>query len=195
MKSETSATESASNNKEIHDDNENEIGNSNDLIIEDGFPAFNTFTKTKAKTQEQEAEPKLPRYPFASFPTALTLSNNQLTSLLSDCEKVFTARTKDEDDAYSTGITFFLPAAMKPRCALESLARTIFTAHTSNLIPGKHYDLERSGAEWWTLVLDAASTSASTESTSKEKKEKKRRRKRRTTKEMRWECTMTPTMD
>jgi hypothetical protein len=79
--------------------------------------------------------------------------------LLHDCQLAFTARTKDESSAYSSGCTFFIPASMKPRCALERLALDIFQAHVKDLDPDKHYDLERSGAEWWTLVLDTSSKS------------------------------------
>jgi hypothetical protein len=43
---------------------------------------------------------------------------------------------------------------MKPRCALEALALNIFQEHTKDLPKGS-FLLEQSGAEWWTLVLDA----------------------------------------
>jgi len=62
----------------------------------------------------------------------------------------------EDDAAYSTGATFFMPAVMKPRCALEDLALRIFKSHTDGLVVGRDYDLERSGAEWWTLVLDSS---------------------------------------
>jgi len=80
-----------------------------------------------------------------------------MENLVHDCELAFTARTKEESDAYSSGATFFMPASMKPRCALEQLTMNIFNAHTKGLEPGKHFDLERSGAEWWTLVMDTKS--------------------------------------
>jgi len=55
---------------------------------------------------------------------------------------------------------------MKPRCALEALAQTIFRAHVDSLEGWEDdgekkllYDSERSGTEWWTLVLDTPSPS------------------------------------
>mmetsp|Transcript_6611 Transcript_6611/g.12455 ORF Transcript_6611/g.12455 Transcript_6611/m.12455 type:complete len:489 (+) Transcript_6611:97-1563(+) len=164
----------------------------NDLILDQGFPALNTFhlslTKSSSsssplsssssqegggdnETLQLSNQDPIPRYPFASFPSALSVptTNNSSTStstststsimddLLYDCQIAFTARTKDESSAYSSGSTFFIPASMKPRCALERLALDIFQSHTHDLQPGKHYDLERSGAEWWTLVLDTSS--------------------------------------
>jgi hypothetical protein len=50
---------------------------------------------------------------------------------------------------------------MKPRCALERLALDIFQIHTQGLEPGTHFDLERSGADWWTLVLDTSKSGCS----------------------------------
>mmetsp|Transcript_34280 Transcript_34280/g.51169 ORF Transcript_34280/g.51169 Transcript_34280/m.51169 type:complete len:496 (-) Transcript_34280:1510-2997(-) len=125
---------------------------SNDFIITDGFPALNNFRKEK--------DPPIPRNSFASYSNALCLSSNKRcrSSLLEDCEKVFTARTKDGDAAYSAGCTFFVPCHMKPRCALEKLALDVFRTHTKGL--EGLYDEERSGAEWWTLVLESSPTSS-----------------------------------
>jgi len=66
---------------------------------------------------------------------------------------VFTARDKPDGAAYSAGQTFFLPANMKPRCALEAIAMKIFQEHTKDLEPGTFIPAE-SGANWWTLVMD-----------------------------------------
>jgi hypothetical protein len=83
---------------------------------------------------------------------------NYLSTLREECEIVFSARDVEEGEAYSSGVTFFLPAGATPRCALEDLVLQIFRAHTHDLIPGHHYDIERSGAEWWTLVLETNSS-------------------------------------
>jgi len=129
--------------------------NSNDLVINDGFAALNTFRLPKmGETNVTEEVDPVPRSQFASFPSALIVGQDKMQDLVHDCELAFTARTKEDSDAYSSGATFFAPAAIKPRCALEKLAMDIFQAHTKGLEAGKHYDLERSGAEWWTLVLD-----------------------------------------
>uniref|UniRef100_A0A7S3PX14 Uncharacterized protein n=1 Tax=Chaetoceros debilis TaxID=122233 RepID=A0A7S3PX14_9STRA len=129
--------------------------NSNDLVIKDGFAALNTFRLPKiGETNVTEEVDPVPRSQFASFPSALIVGQDKMQDLVHDCELAFTARTKEDSDAYSSGATFFAPAAIKPRCALEKLAMDIFQAHTKGLEAGKHYDLERSGAEWWTLVLD-----------------------------------------
>ena len=116
-----------------------------DLILDEGFPVLSDF---KPGSSEAERFP-VPRAPFASYTNAITFA--QRTSFLNDCALVFNARAT-EGDEYSSGSTFFLPSSMKPRCALEALAQTIFNKHTEGL-EGK-FDPKNSGAEWWTLVLD-----------------------------------------
>ena len=133
--------------------------NSNDLIIDNGFAVLNSFRRPKPGDKpgtEIPQEDPVPRYSFASFPSSLAIDNGQMEHVISDCNSAFSARTKEDSDAYSSGATYFIPASMKPRCALEELAMNIFKAHTKGLEPGKDFDLERSGAEWWTLVLDTA---------------------------------------
>ena len=90
-----------------------------------------------------------------------------------DCQVVFDARTRsgnndddddddDDDDEenhnieteYSEGSTYFLPCSMKPRCTLEQMVHSIFQLHTQHLHPSTFVP-EQSGAEWWTLVLNA----------------------------------------
>jgi hypothetical protein len=129
-----------------------------DLILDEGFPVLSDF---KPGSSEADRFP-VPRAPFTSYTNAITFS--QRSSFLNDCALVFNARATDGDE-YSSGSTFFLPSLMKPRCALEALAQTIFKAHTQGL-EGK-FDPKNSGAEWWTLVLDNKSTE-NNESPSKE---------------------------
>mmetsp|Transcript_27502 Transcript_27502/g.32095 ORF Transcript_27502/g.32095 Transcript_27502/m.32095 type:complete len:457 (-) Transcript_27502:25-1395(-) len=136
-------------NKERINDN-----HSNDLIIDDGFPALNDFKDNGLNKDTKISKDPIPRSSFESFSSALTISKEQTDNIVHDCELTFTARTKEDSDAYSNGATYFVPASMKPRCALEKLAMEIFKTHTKDLIPGRHYDVERSGAEWWTLVLE-----------------------------------------
>lgn len=124
---------------------------SKDLIINEGFAVLNTFVI--GKTNDGDSDP-IPKYPFASFPSAVNVNLNEMQNIIHDCELAFTARTREDSESYSTGATFFLPALMKPRFALEALAFDIFKAHTQDLEPGKHYDPERSGAEFWTLILE-----------------------------------------
>jgi hypothetical protein len=147
----------------------------NDLIIDEGFAVLNDFRPGAIAADDGGGNAKsdpIPRCPFASYRNALSISSDiHRESLLNDCSLVFTARTKDDSDGYSTGSTFFLPCLMKPRCALEALAERIFRAHVNSLgdyedpeKDGKSrslYDPERSGAEWWTLVLDTPSGGAS----------------------------------
>ena len=77
-----------------------------------------------------------------------------MEKLLQDSKTVFSARNGRPGQSYSAGETYFLPAAMTPRCGLERLARAVFNLHAGALIPGEDYDANLSGAEWWTLVLD-----------------------------------------
>lgn len=120
-----------------------------DLILDEGFTVLSDF---KPGSSEADRFP-VPRAPFASYTNAINFA--QRSSFLNDCALVFNARATDGDE-YSSGSTFFLPSLMKPRCALEALAQTIFKAHTVGL-EGK-FDPKNSGAEWWTLVLDNKST-------------------------------------
>ena len=97
---------------------------SNDLIVDQGFAVLNNFQPPKPGDNTKEVIDEdliIPRYPFASFDSALSIS--QRDAFLNDCSTVFTARTKEDSDSYSTGETFFLPCLMKPRCALEALVR------------------------------------------------------------------------
>ena len=151
----------------------------NDLIIVEGFPALNSFppqtdddlsekssNDTKKSSVAAVSPDPLPLDSFLSHQSALTFppcsgrteQSQGLRDLLFDCEKAFAARSKEHDAAYSAGITYFLPCLMAPRCGLEALARRIFQSHVSGagLEEGKDYDPERSGAEWWTLVLDSS---------------------------------------
>ena len=95
----------------------------------------------------------LPRHPFACYSQALEIPDEFSDSIKRDCQRVFTARSTEDQAAYSAGTTFFVPAVMKPRCALEGLALAIFQAHVKDL--DGMYNPEQSGAEWWTLILDA----------------------------------------
>jgi len=124
--------------------------NENDLVIRDGFPALK---RRDGKGPLISGEEPLPRHAFASYANALHIPEEFTDVIQRDCEKVFTARNIEDDAAYSAGTTFFVPAVMKPRCALEGLALRIFQAHVEGL--DGMYNPEQSGAEWWTLMLDA----------------------------------------
>eukprot|EP00977_Amphora_coffeiformis_P028800 scaffold37161_cov153-Amphora_coffeaeformis.AAC.1 len=120
-----------------------------DFVIRDGFPAL----RNPDGTHWVEGDEPLPQAPVRIFPQALTVAADGWSTLYQDCRTVFSARTRDDDQAYSAGVTYFLPAVMKPRCALEAVVQAIFQAHTACLPPGSMLE-EQSGAEWWTLVLD-----------------------------------------
>lgn len=149
---------------------------SHDLIIDKGFTVLNDF---KPGADNSEKSDPIPRSPFASYANALSMpSSSSRASFLNDCSLVFTARTKEDSDGYSTGSTFFLPCLMNPRCALEALAQTIFRAHVDSLegmedaengvVKKLLYDPERSGAEWWTFLLDTPSDGVAAKSDSKD---------------------------
>lgn len=101
-----------------------------DLIVDEGFAVLNNFKPTKdgnAATKDP-----IPRYPFASFANAISMpSESQKNAFLNDCSVVFTARTREDSESYSTGETFFLPCLMKPRCALEALVRIARASSTA----------------------------------------------------------------
>ena len=93
--------------------------------------------------------------------------------ILADCRRVFTARSvKKEADGgakqqYSSGETFWIAAQDEPRCALEHLAQQIFHLHVTDAArrwedecerdpdAPPPFDPTRSGAEWWTQVIDS----------------------------------------
>lgn len=141
----------ASKPAEESNDTDNGPGET-DLVIRDGFPALR-IPGTKWKPMVDGKEP-IPRHEFWASEDVVEFHSNHLQSLREDCETVFTARDKPDGQAYSAGQTFFLPAKMEPRCALEALVKEIFNKHVENLDDGT-YNPENSGAEWWTLVMDA----------------------------------------
>ena len=131
---------------------------SNDLIIDEGFVVLNNYNNKSVKGDDDDYDDAkksssddhlIPRCSFASYSNALSIPlDTHCTMLLNDCSLVFTARTKDDSDGYSTGSTFFLPCLMKPRCALEGLAQQIFHAHVKNTLAeifdevGIHFDAD-----------------------------------------------------
>lgn len=131
-------------------DDDNGPGES-DLIIRDGFPALR-IPGTKWKPMIDGEEP-IPRHEFWVGEDAITFHPDYFESLREDCETVFTARDKPDGKAYSEGQTFFLPATMKPRCALEALVKEIFQKHVAHLKEGT-FNPKNSGANWWTLVMN-----------------------------------------
>jgi hypothetical protein len=142
-------------------------GKEGDLIIRNGFPALyipkpKNSTSSDGKIKESlsfqpmvNGKEPLPRHGFWSSEDVIQFDNNRgyLKMLRDDCETVFTARDKTGGATYSAGQTFFIPANMKPRCALEALAMKIFHEHTKDLEPGT-FNPTQSGANWWTLILD-----------------------------------------
>eukprot|EP00934_Nitzschia_sp_Nitz4_P006535 Nitzschia sp. Nitz4//scaffold34_size148208//77427//78809//NITZ4_002981-RA/size148208-processed-gene-0.47-mRNA-1//-1//CDS//3329548798//6525//frame0 len=123
-----------------------------DLVIRDNFPALR-IPGTNLKQPMIDGDEPIPRHKFWTMEHAITFDEKTLPLLLEDCETVFTARDKPNGNSYSAGQTFFLPANMEPRCALEALAQSIFRKHTEHLEEGT-YNPAQSGANWWTLVLE-----------------------------------------
>lgn len=133
-----------------------------ELVLIEGVPA----------TPFHDTLMKLPS--VRSYEQMLTFqdnnNNNIHQKLIQDCIHAFTARPKNDDEAYSAGSTFFVPCLMKARCLLEALALDIFHTHVNalklndNSDGNSTFDPERSGVEWWTLVMDAAASSDDTNS-------------------------------
>jgi|UniRef100_A0A8J9SMP8 hypothetical protein len=123
----------------------------NDFVIREGFPALRLPHPQTGPWIDGD-EP-IPRQTFWADAHALCWAPAHLESFRDDCRTVFSARTRDDDQAYSAGVTYFCPSQMPPRCALEALALDIFRKHTEHLENGVMVS-EQSGAEWWTLVLD-----------------------------------------
>ncbi|CAE8595943.1 unnamed protein product [Polarella glacialis] len=103
----------------------------------------------------------LPNYSFRSFPQLLPVGDQSakaaLATLVGDCEKAFTARATAKGASYSRGETFWVPAGAAPESlsAIERLALAIFHLHVpKGDSSGCSYDASRSGAEWWTQVIE-----------------------------------------
>jgi hypothetical protein len=87
-------------------------------------------------------------FAFRSF--AHIFAEADLPRLREDCVAacaVEHAKTKE----YSEGNTFWVSAVSEPATSLEQVALNIFRFHTA----GATFDPTRSGAEWWTLAMDA----------------------------------------
>ena len=112
---------------------------------------------------------------FRTFPDliqGLDEDKDLHTRILADCRRVFTARSVKKKDGkktgrqYSSGETFWISAEATPRCALEHLAQQIFHLHVTDAArkwedecgddanAPPPFDPHRSGAEWWTQVID-----------------------------------------
>ena len=76
---------------------------------------------------------------FQLHPDALHADAAAWRALVSDCESVFTSDS-----------SFWLPHSASPRCALEALARQIYSHHTRNL--PQPSGGEAAGCEWWVQV-------------------------------------------
>jgi hypothetical protein len=129
-----------------------------DFVVREGFPALRK--PDGSGPWLEGVEPPLPAGPVAIYSSVLTVKDEKEAqvweSLWQDCRTVFSARTREDHQAYSAGVTYFWPSVMKPRCALEEIVQAIFRSHTAVLTKdsSKAMLAEQSGAEWWTLVLD-----------------------------------------
>ena len=136
--------------QDSNNDNNNHTTNNNDLVIRDGFPALHLANGQGPNVDSVEP---VPRHSVWAETHTFSWNHDTLHFLRQDATLVFTARTRDDHQAYSAGTTYFWPCRMPPRCALEALVQSIFECHTRDLDPAV-YVPEESGAEWWTLVLD-----------------------------------------
>ena len=89
-------------------------------------------------------------FDFSTFSKAVEfVSDEQREKLIEDCARTMTARARGI--GLSEGMTYMVRACDKPRCTLEEIALKIFEFHTANA----DFDPSKSGAEWWTQVIDA----------------------------------------
>ncbi|GMH47207.1 hypothetical protein TrRE_jg2693 [Triparma retinervis] len=86
---------------------------------------------------------------FRSFRDFVGASDRSDSRLFADMKCAMTAR-ETGGEQYSAGDTFFVPASGVARCGLEALALSIFHHHAKDA----KFDPSRSGAEWWTQVID-----------------------------------------
>lgn len=61
-----------------------------------------------------------------------------------------------ESEELFVSMSFFVKASEQARCMHEALAKQIFELHTRTLVPGRDFDPDRSGIEWWIQMRDAA---------------------------------------
>ena len=110
-------------------------------------------------------------FPVECWSNGLSINSKSIRkTLLQDCAAAATARAQLTQGDYSHGKTFWVGALEKPNTTLELFALDIFHSHLkrqalrwSKVIPRKEdpkpwtlhdVDMARSGAEWWTLLMD-----------------------------------------
>lgn len=91
---------------------------------------------------------------FRSF--SRLFSEQTAPSLRADCCAAARSVHQVKSAEYSEGQTFWIGAGDAPRCSLERAALEIFRFHTG--VDGCTFDASRSGAEWWSLAMDAESS-------------------------------------
>ena len=76
-------------------------------------------------------------------------------SLEEPARRAFTAKalSAESGETYSSGSTFFIRGSESANCLLEKLAKAVYEFHTVS-VDGPAVDPTRSGAEWWTQVID-----------------------------------------
>ena len=85
--------------------------------------------------------------------TLSSIDKTTIDKIVVDCKAVFNCRSlKSSSDDYSEGCTYFIKADEVSRCSLEHIALSIFKHHTKDI---PNIDMSKSGAEWWTQVIDS----------------------------------------
>ena len=83
------------------------------------------------------------------------VSDEMAQELAEECRSAFTVKELQNGESYSSGSTFFIGCNDKPSCPLERLALDIFDMHVPSSGQKVSFDSNRSGAEWWTQVIDS----------------------------------------
>eukprot|EP00397_Hematodinium_sp_SG-2012_P009992 GEMP01010092.1.p1 GENE.GEMP01010092.1~~GEMP01010092.1.p1 ORF type:complete len:562 (+),score=124.76 GEMP01010092.1:494-2179(+) len=83
------------------------------------------------------------------FTSSLLSFSEDLLAKLKENANIAAAKNAG-DKQYSSGATYWVDATDEPKNNYEALALNIFKHHTE----GVDYDAARSGAEWWTVIMD-----------------------------------------
>ena len=85
------------------------------------------------------------------------IPSRSIDRLIDDATKAYLkvkTTTSNLGIPYETNATYWVSADAQPQTAIEMLVQDIFHFHTRDCPTGS-FDMERSGAEWWTQVVDS----------------------------------------
>ena len=126
---------------------------------EDGVPELTVDEDGRTTSGDGEGcdedESEHPQMDFSTRVWRAIVPDHAIPTLVRDCTAAYLkvkAHTRRLGVPYETNATYWVGAHTKPTSALEKLVLDIFRHHTA----GQRFDAQRSGAEWWTQVVESS---------------------------------------